>query len=155
MLRKQIALLGRCFSSNNTSVVTALFLLRILAVECVLSFFSHGLLIVTLWTVTLGAPLSAGFSRPEYWNRLLCPLAIDLLFNCLVVSDSSRPRGLQPTGLLCPWDFQKQESWNGIGFPFSSPGDFPNLGIKLGSPSSLSLAPPGKPIELNQQLRKR
>ena len=27
MLRKQIALLGRCFSSNNASVVTALFLL--------------------------------------------------------------------------------------------------------------------------------
>ena len=30
-------------------------------------------LFVTLWTVTLQAPLSMGFSRQEYWSRLPCP----------------------------------------------------------------------------------
>ena len=30
--------------------------------------------------------------------------------NCSVVSDSLRPHGLQPTRLLCPWEFSRQES---------------------------------------------
>ena len=32
----------------------------------------------TLWTVTSQAPLSVGFSRQEYWNRLLFPSPVDL-----------------------------------------------------------------------------
>ena len=32
----------------------------------------------TLWTVTHQAPLSIGFSRQEYWNRLLFPSPVDL-----------------------------------------------------------------------------
>ena len=43
-------------------------------------------------------------------------------------------RGLQPTRLLCPWDFPGKNT--GVGLPFPSPGDLANPGIK---PSSLAL----------------
>ena len=33
---------------------------------------SHVWLFVTPWTVACQAPLSMGFSRPEYWSRLTC-----------------------------------------------------------------------------------
>ena len=45
---------------------------------CVLSHFSCVRLFVTLWTVACQAPLSMGFSRPEYWNRLPFPSPGDL-----------------------------------------------------------------------------
>ena len=50
-----------------------------------------------------------------------------------VKSDSQRPHGLQPTRLLRPWDFPRQEYWSGL--PFPSPGDLPNPGIELWSPT--------------------
>ena len=66
----------------------------------------------------------------------------------LVVSDSLGPRGLQPTRLLSPWGFSRQEYQSGLPCPL--PGYLPNLGIE---PRSLSLQvnslpsePPGKPI---------
>ena len=37
-----------------------------------LSRFSCVQLFATLWTVAHQASLSVGFSRQEYWNRLLC-----------------------------------------------------------------------------------
>ena len=37
---------------------------------CLLSCFSHIWLFATLWTVAHQAPLSTGFSRPEYWSGL-------------------------------------------------------------------------------------
>ena len=40
---------------------------------CVLSRFSHVQLFATPWTVAHQAPLSVGFSRPEYWSGLPCP----------------------------------------------------------------------------------
>ena len=46
-----------------------------------------------------------------------------------VVSDSLQPHGLEPLSL----GFSKQEYWSG--FPFPSPGDLPNPGIKSGSPA--------------------
>ena len=39
----------------------------------VLSCFCHVWFFATLWTVAYQAPLSMGFSRPEYWNGLPCP----------------------------------------------------------------------------------
>ena len=39
-----------------------------------LAHFSHVQLFATLWTLTLQAPLSMGFSRQEYWSGLPCPL---------------------------------------------------------------------------------
>ena len=43
-----------------------------------LSHFSRVWLFMTLWTIARQAPLSMGFSRQEYWNRLLCPPPGDL-----------------------------------------------------------------------------
>ena len=34
--------------------------------------------------------------------------------------DSLRPSGLEPTRLLCPWGFSRQEYWSGL--PYPSPG---------------------------------
>ena len=42
-----------------------------------------------------------------------------------VVSDS-----LWPHGLLCTWEFSRQEYWSG--FPWPPPGDLPNPGIEPG-----------------------
>ena len=55
----------------------------------------------------------------------MIPLLLLLLFSHPVVSNSLRPHGLQPSGLLCPWGF-RQEYWGGL--PFPSPGDLPNPG---------------------------
>ena len=50
--------------------------------------------------------------------------------------------------------FSRQEYWSGL--PFPSPGDLPDPGIKLGSPSlqadSLPSEPPGKPEKRGSSL---
>ena len=46
---------------------------------CEISRFSHVWLYVILWTVDRQAPLSMGFSRPEYWSGFPCPSPEDLL----------------------------------------------------------------------------
>ena len=55
------------------------------------------------------APLSPGFCRQEHWSGLPFPSLVHesekWKWSRSVVSDSSRPHGLQPTRLLCPWDF--------------------------------------------------
>ena len=43
-----------------------------------LSHFSRVRLFMTLWTVTLQAPLLMGFSRQDYWSGLPCPPPGDL-----------------------------------------------------------------------------
>ena len=54
------------------------------------------------------APSSLGFSRQEHWSGLPFPSPMHESekgkSSHSVVSDSSRPHGLQPTRLLCPWD---------------------------------------------------
>ena len=64
-----------------------------------------------------------------------------------VVSNSLRPHTLQPTRLLCPRGFSRQEYWSGL--PCPPPGDLPNPEIKSRSPTlqadSLLTGPPGKP----------
>ena len=45
---------------------------------CMLSCFSLVQLFAALWTVAHQAPLSMGFSRPEYWSGLPCPPPGDL-----------------------------------------------------------------------------
>ena len=63
-----------------------------------------------------------------------------------VVSNSLWSHGLQPTRLLCPRGFSRQDNWGGL--PFPSPGDLPDSGIEPRSPKlqadSLSSEPPGK-----------
>ena len=79
----------------------------------------------------------------------LYPLNMYLLwFSRSVVSDSFRPHGLQPSRLLCPWGFSRQEYWSGV--PLPSSGDLPKPGIEPRSPAlladSLPSKPPGKPV---------
>ena len=68
--------------------------------------------------------------------------------SCSIMSDSLWSCRLYPTKLLQPWGFSRQEYWSG--WPFSSPGDPPNPGIKPASPAfqvdSLPSEPPGKCI---------
>ena len=55
------------------------------------------------------ASLSLGFSRQEHWSGLPFPSPMceseKWKWSRLVMSNSLRPHGLQPTRLLCPWDF--------------------------------------------------
>ena len=73
------------------------------------SHFSHVQLCATPETAAHKAPLSLGFSRQEHWSVLPFPSPMHenekWKWSCSVVSDSSRPHGLQPTRLLHPWDF--------------------------------------------------
>ena len=67
------------------------------------------------------APPSLGFSRQEHWRGLPFPSPVQesgkWKWSRSVVSDSSRPHGLQPTRLLCPWDFPGKST--GVGCYFS------------------------------------
>ena len=74
-----------------------------------LSCFSRVRLCATPWTAAYQASPSMGFSRQEHWSRLpfLSPMheSGKWKWSRSVVSDSSRPHGLQPTRLLRLWDF--------------------------------------------------
>ena len=67
---------------------------------------------------------SLGFSRQEHWSGLLFPSPIHesekWKWSRSVVSDSSRPHGLQPSRLLHPWHFPGKST--GVsGLPLPSP----------------------------------
>ena len=74
-----------------------------------LSCFSRVGLCATSKTAAHQAPPSLGFSRWEHWSGLPFPSPMHerekWKWSRSVVSDSSRPHGLQLTRLLCPWDF--------------------------------------------------
>ena len=57
-------------------------------------------------------------------------LAVVWLLSCVGLFCNSH--GCSPTRLLCPWDFSRQEWWNGL--PFPSSGGLPNPGIESTSP---------------------
>ena len=70
---------------------------------------------------------------------------------CLVMSNSLRPHGLQPTSLM---GFSRQEYWSGL------PGDLPDPGVEPTSLASPALAggffttePPGKPYMPGRHLK--
>ena len=81
----------------------------ILLLLLLLSHFSPVRLCATPQTAAHQAPLSLRFSRQEHWSRL--PFTSPMheskkwKWSRSVMSDSSRPQGLQPTRLLRPWDF--------------------------------------------------
>ena len=58
-----------------------------------------------------------GFSRQEHWNGLPFPSPMHesakWKWSRSVVSNSSRPHRLQPTRLLCPWDFPGKSTGEG------------------------------------------
>ena len=62
-----------------------------------------------------------------------------------VVSNSLQPHGLQPTRLLCPWVFLRQEYWSGLPFPF--PRDLLNPGIEPRFPALQADSLPSEPPE--------
>ena len=66
---------------------------------CALSCFSRVQLFATSWTIAHQAPLSAGFSRQEYWSWLPCPPLGDLL-NPGIESASPVSPALQADSLL-------------------------------------------------------
>ena len=68
-------------------------------------------LLVTPQTVAYHAPPSVGFPRQEHQSGLPFPSPMHesekWKWSRSVMSDSSRPHGLQRTRLLHPWDFQR------------------------------------------------
>ena len=74
-----------------------------------LSHFSRVRLCVTPQTAAHQAPPSLGFSRQEHWSGLPFPSPVHesekWKWSRSVMSDPQRPRGLQPSRLLHPWDF--------------------------------------------------
>ena len=70
---------------------------------------------------------------------------------CLVVQSCPTlcdPHGLQPTRLLCPWGFSRQEYWSGL--PCPPPGDLPNPGIEPRSPTVQADSLPSEPPQYIQ-----
>ena len=80
-----------------------------------LSHFSQVQFCVTPYTAAHQAPPSLGFSGQEHWSGLPFPSPMHesekWKGNHSVVSDAQRPHGLQPSRLLRPWDFPRQEYW--------------------------------------------
>ena len=74
-----------------------------------LSHFSRVRLCATPQMAAHQAPLSLGFSRQEHWSGLPFPSprheSEKWKWNRSVVSNPQRPHGLQPSRLLCIWDF--------------------------------------------------
>ena len=95
-------------------------------------------ILTALQNLTLGARnLSAVTSSEESMHA------------CSIMSDSLRFHGLEPARLFCLWDFRGKRTGVGCHFLLQ---DLPDLGIKLASPVSPTLAsgffttvPPGKP----------
>ena len=91
----------RCISRYESNLAGMLLLL--------LSRFSCVRLYATPQTAAHQAPPSLGFSRQEHWSGLPFPSPMQesekWKWSRSVVSNSSRPHGLQPTRLLRPWDF--------------------------------------------------
>ena len=78
-----------------------------------------------------------GFSLGMLNHRMCCAV-----LSHSVMSESLRPLGLQPTRLLHPWRFSRQEYRSGL--PCPPPGDLPNPGIKPRSPTlQADSLPPG------------
>ena len=143
---------------------------------CVKVLFTQSCLTATPWTVcsTLGSsvhrifqarilkwvaiPFSKGSSPVRDQSWISCTSGklftiwpprkpIMCVLNHSVMSDSLRTRGLQPTRLLRPWGFFRQEYWSGL--PCPPPGHLPHPGTEPRSSSlqvnSLPSDPPGKP----------
>ena len=98
------------FSTSLVIPVFPVFLIIVILLLLLLpSHFSHVRLCATPKTAAHQALPSLGFSRQEHWSGLPFPSPMHeskkWKWNRSVVSDSLWPHGLQPTRLLCPWDF--------------------------------------------------
>ena len=77
--------------------------------------------------VTLKQALRCGSRFTKFLNKMP-----ELNWSRSVLSDSLRPRGLQPTRLLCPWDSPGKNT--GVGGHFLLQGIFPTQGSNQGLP---------------------
>ena len=99
-------------------------------------------------------PLSSFFQilgscslKSNRWFEPKLILVLSVSVSCSVMPDSLRPHGLQPTSLLCPWDFPGKNT--GMGCHFLLQGIFPTQGSNPGllycrqilSPSELQEKP--------------
>ena len=73
----------------------------------------------------------------------LADLISSFVHTCSVVSDSLQPHGLQPTRLICPWDFPGKNT--GVGCHFLLQGIFPTQEWNAHHFCILYLVQPGKP----------
>ena len=71
--------------------------------------------------------------HPSFWRLIALAGVILIVLSHSVVSNSLRPRGLQPARLLCPLGFSRQEYSSGV--PCPPPGDPPNPRIEPRSPT--------------------
>ena len=109
------ALLQGIFLTQNRTCISCNFCITVgfftaeLPGKSLLSHFSGVWLCATPETAAHQAPPSLGFSRQEHWSRLPFPSPMHesekWKWSRLVVSNPQQPRGLQPTRLLCTWDF--------------------------------------------------
>ena len=77
-------------------------MLLLLLISC----FSSVRLCATPETAVQQAPPSLGFSRQEHWSELPFPSPMqESESESEVVSNPQGPHALQPSRLLCPWDF--------------------------------------------------
>ena len=60
--------------------------------------------------------IPATFRLRQHSLRLLVPFSCCAVLSCSDMSNSLWPHGLQPTRLLCPWKFSRQEYWSGLPF---------------------------------------
>ena len=117
-----LKLLFSNFQDCILHLITSLILLHLLWINplllllllLLLSRSSHVRLCATPQMAAHQAPPSLGFSRQEHWSGLPFPSPLHesekWKWSRSVMSDSSRPHGLQPTRLLCPYDFLGKSS---------------------------------------------
>ena len=106
------------FFKGNSILISLLAVPICSLTNSMLSRFSRVWLCVTPQTAAHQAPPSLGFSRQEHWNGSFpSPMheSEKWKWSHSVMSDSSRPHGLQPTSLLPPWDFPgKSTAWASV-----------------------------------------
>ena len=71
-------------------------------------------LLVSLSHSASGIP--ATFRLRRHSLGLLVPFSCCAVLSRSLMSNSLWPHGLQPTRLLCPWRFSRQEYWSGLPF---------------------------------------
>ena len=75
-----------------------------------------------------------------------CVCVCVCVYSCSVMSYSLQPRGLQPTGLLCPWNFPGN---TGVGCYVLLQRNIPDTGTEPLSPAVagefVTIVPPAKP----------